>query len=102
VCVCVFSTYVGVLHLPTQHALSLRDQVLLLILSPSLPPTIPPSLPPFLPFSSSSLGSSLWLKLKYTMMWGRDELVHEQLSEVQNEGILSTDFHMTIKNPLLG
>ena len=37
-----------------------------------------------------------WYKLKYIMLWGRDELVHEQLKEVLNEGVLSTDFYMIV------
>ena len=41
---------------------------------------------------AEDLDDSLGLKLKYTMKWGRDELVHEQLNEVLNEGVLSTDF----------
>jgi hypothetical protein len=41
---------------------------------------------------AEDLDDSLGLKLEYTMKWGRDELVHEQLNEVLNEGVLSMDF----------
>jgi hypothetical protein len=42
---------------------------------------------------SNSSSNSLGIKLKYTMKWGRDELVYEHLKEVLNERIISTDLH---------
>jgi len=33
-------------------------------------------------FAGKSLHEKAWYKLKYTMLWGRDDLVHEQLEEV--------------------
>ena len=42
-----------------------------------------------------------WYKLKYIMLWGRDELVREQLKEVLNEEVLSMGLHVIVHDDSL-
>ena len=55
---------------------------------------------------SAAKGNSLdtemtWYKLKYIMLWGRDELVREQLKEVLNEEVLSMVLHVIVHDDSL-